>query len=406
MSGAIALIATLDTKGGEVKYLKHRIEEKGGTVHIIDTGMRGAPQAVRADVSREEVAAAAGSSLAEVEKLERGHAIEVMRRGLVKVMIAQYEGGAIAGALAIGGQDGALLAAHALQALPLGLPKMIVTPIAQGSEPFGPYVGTSDIIIMHSVIDILGVNAISEKIFDQAAGAMLGALDMRISIDLKPAKTIAATMYGNTTPVMMVAKDRLERLGYEVIIFHPNGTGGRAMEEMIERGLFSAILDMTTHEVTDELFGGFHAGGPERLEVAGRHGVPQLVVPGCVDFIIQGARGDLPDKYARRQTYYFNPEVILVRLSPEEMQQVGTVMADKLNKAEGPAGVLIPLGGFSAYAHPGGALYDEAGDRRFIDSLKNHLRPGIPVVEFDAHINDPAFAEKAVSMLVEIMPAE
>ncbi|MDP7344224.1 MAG: Tm-1-like ATP-binding domain-containing protein, partial [Alphaproteobacteria bacterium] len=144
MSGAIALIATLDTKGGEVKYLKHRIEEKGGTVHIIDTGMRGAPQAVRADVSREEVAAAAGSSLAEVEKLERGHAIEVMRRGLVKVMIAQYEGGAIAGALAIGGQDGALLAAHALQALPLGLPKMIVTPIAQGSEPFGPYVGTSD----------------------------------------------------------------------------------------------------------------------------------------------------------------------------------------------------------------------------------------------------------------------
>ncbi len=406
MAGAIALIATLDTKGPEVKYLKDRIEEKGGAVRIVDTGMRGTPQAVRADVSREEVAAAGGSSLGEVEKLERGHAIEVMRRGLVKIMTAEYERGAIAGALAIGGQDGALLAAHAMQALPLGLPKMIVTPIAQGSEPFGPYVGTSDIIIMHSVIDILGVNRISRKIFDQAAGAMLGALDMRISVDLDPAETIAVTMYGNTTPVVMVAKERLERLGYEVIVFHPNGTGGRAMEEMVARGLFSAVLDITTHEVTDEMFGGFHAGGPERLEVAGHHGVPQLVVPGCVDFIIQGACADLPEKYQERQTYYFNPEVTLVRLSPVEMEQVGRVMADKLNKAKGPTGVLIPLGGFSAYAHPGGALHNPDGDRKFIDALKSSLRPGIPVIEFDAHINGEAFAEKAVSMLLETMAVE
>ncbi len=406
MAGAIALIATLDTKGPEVKYLKGRIEEKSGTVRIIDTGMRGTPLAVQADVDRTTVANAAGSSIAEIEKLERGHAIDLMRLGLVKVLSEEHARGAIAGVLAIGGQDGALLAAHAMQALPLGLPKMIVTPIAQGSEPFGPYVGTSDIIVMHSVVDILGVNAISRKIFDQAAGAMLGALDMRVNVALPPGKTIAVTMYGNTTPVVMVAKQKLEQLGYEVIVFHPNGTGGRAMEEMIARGLFSAVLDMTTHEVTDELFGGFHAGGPERLEVAGRHGVPQLVVPGCVDFIIQGAQNDLPDKYKNRQTYYFNPEVTLVRLSHSEMQTVGTVMAEKLNKAEGPAGVLIPLGGFSAYAHAGGALYDNAGDRNFIESLKKHLRPGIPVVEFDAHINDPAFAEKAVSMLVEIMPAE
>ena len=405
MASAIALIATLDTKGPEVKYLKHRIEQKGGAVRIIDTGMRGTPLAVQADVTREQVASAAGASLAEVEKLERGHAIDLMRLGLVKLMVEEYERGAIAGALAIGGQDGALLAAHALQALPLGFPKMIVTPIAQGSEPFGPYVGTSDVIVMHSVVDILGVNAISKKIFDQAAGAMLGALDMRIDVALPPGRTIAVTMYGNTTPVVMAAKQKLEQLGYEVIVFHPNGTGGRAMEEMIARGLFTAVLDMTTHEVTDELFGGFHAGGPERLEVAGRCGVPQLVVPGCVDFIIQGAQNALPDKYKNRQTYYFNPEVTLVRLSPAEMQEVGRVMAEKLNAAKGPVGVLVPLGGFSAYAHAGGALYDADGDRQFIDALKSNLRSGIPLAEFDAHINDKAFAGKAVSMLVEIVQA-
>ena len=401
MHKAIAIIATLDTKGEEVKYLKEQIEKKGKDVLVIDSGIRGTPEAVEPDISREAVAKAAGSSIEELQEKDRGPAIGKMMEGIRKVVREAYEKGEFQGIMSIGGGDGSLLASAGMRELPIGVPKFILTPIAEGKETFGTYVGTKDIIMMHSVVDILGINEVSKKIFDIAVGAIVGMVDVNVSPEVKlmGKKLIATTMYGNTTPAVMKAKNLLEEKGYEVVVFHPNGTGGRAMEELIEQGFFTAVLDMTTHEVTDELFGGLHAGGPHRLEVAGKKGVPQVVVPGCVDFILGGPLNSLPAKYKKRKIYPFNPAATLVRASKKEMRTIAKVMADKLNKTVGPTTVLIPLDGFSMYCHEGEALYDPETDKVFIETLKEHLKPQIKVEEVNAHINDPVFAEKAVFIL-------
>jgi uncharacterized protein (UPF0261 family) len=305
--------------------------------------------------------------------------------------------------MAIGGLDGALLASAGLRALPLGVPKFLLTPIAEGNEKFGTYIGTSDMIMMHSVVDILGLNQISRKVFDNAVGAMVGMVDMNVVPRLEGRNVIAATMYGNTTPAVMRAKKVLEEKGFEVVVFHPNGTGGRAMEELIEEGLVNAVLDMTPHEIVDELFHGVHAGGPNRLEAAGKMGIPQVVVTGCLDFILLGPIANLEEKYKNRQMYFFNPAVTMVRMTHEEMATVGRVMAEKLNKATGPTRVLIPLKGFCMYCHPGEPLHDPEGDRMLIESLKKHLKPQISVQELDAHINDPEFADAAASSLMQLI---
>ena len=406
MCKTIAIVATLDTKGNEVKYLKEQIERKGKNVLVIDSGIRGTPINVKPDISREIVAEAAGSSIEILKKEDRGRAVEVMEKGIAKVVKELYALGRFNGIISIGGQDGALLASAGMRELPLGVPKFIVTPIAEGKETFGTYVGTRDIIMMHSVVDILGINEISKKIFDIAVGAIVGMVDSGVDPKICAKNLIAVTMYGNTTPAVMRAKTLLEEKGYQVIVFHPNGTGGKAMEELIEQGFFTAVLDMTTHEVTDELFDGIHAGGSHRLEAAGKKGIPQIVIPGCVDFILQGALDSLPAKYKKRKVYYFNPAVTLVRASGDEMITIGKVMADKLNKATGPTAVVIPLGGFSMYCHKGEALYDPEADRAFIKTIKKYLRSQIKVVEVEAHINDPVFAETAVSVLREMIERE
>lgn len=405
MRKTIAIIATLDTKGEEVKYLKGQIEKKGKDVLVIDSGIRGTPEAVKPDISREAVARAAGFCIEELQKKDRGPAVEAMMEGIRKVVREAYEAGGFQGIISTGGQDGALLASAGMRELPIGVPKFILTPIAQGKETFGTYVGTKDIIMMHSVVDILGINEVSRKVFDIAVGAIVGMVDADVSPEAKlpGKKLIAVTMYGNTTPAVMMAKKLLEKKGYEVVVFHPNGTGGRAMEELVEEGFFTAVLDMTTHEITDELFDGLHAGGPNRLEAAGRRGVPQVVVPGCVDFILAGPLDTLPQIYKKRKTYPFNPAVTLVRVSKKEMVAIAEVMANKLNKATGPTTVLIPLCGFSMYCHEGEALYDPESDKIFVHTLEKHLRPQIGVKKVNAHINDPEFAEEAVSTLVHMI---
>jgi uncharacterized protein (UPF0261 family) len=403
MSKTIAIVATLDTKGEEVKYLKEKIEAMGKEVLTIDSGTRGSPIGIKADISREVVAEAAGSTIKKIEKLDRGPAVELMQKGMAKVAKDLYTRGKFHAIICIGGSDGSLLASAGMRALPLGVPKFIVTPIIQGNQVIGPYIGTSDIIMMHSVIDILGVNEISQKIFDLAIGAIVGMADVTVDSRIAGTSLIAATMYGNTTPAVMTAKKLLEEKGYEVIVFHPNGTGGRAMEELIDKGVFVAVLDMTTHEITDEIVGGLHTAGPHRLEAAGKKGIPQLVVPGCVDIILQGPLANLPAKYRKRNIYYFNPAETLVRTNKKEMTKVGQVMAEKLNRATGPTMVMIPLGGFSMYCHEGEAMYNPEADKAFIRAIKKHLRPDIKVVEVDSHINDPVFAETAVSMLIEMM---
>ena len=403
MSKTIAIMATLDTKGEEVKYLKERIERRGKKVFIIDMGLRGVPAAIPTDVTRDMLAEASGSTMAVVEKMVRGEAIEIMVKGIAKVIRDSYDRGKFQGILAIGGLDGALLASAGLRALPLGVPKFLLTPIAEGEEKFGTYIGTSDMIMMHSVVDILGINQISRKVFDNAVGALVGMVDMNVVPKLEGKNVIAATMYGNTTPAVMRAKNILEEKGFEVVIFHPNGTGGRAMEELIEEGLVNAVLDMTPHEIVDELFHGVHAGGPHRLEAAGKKGIPQVVVTGCLDFILLGPIANLEEKYKKRQMYFFNPAVTMVRMTLEERATVGRVMAEKLNKATGPTRVLVPLKGFCMYCHPGEPLHDPEGDRMLIETLKKNLKPQIPVLEVDAYINDPEFADTAAAAMIQLI---
>ena len=400
MDKTIAILATMDTKGYEVKYFKEQIEKKGKKILVIDDGMLDPPLAVKPDITQETVAEAAGSSFEVVKGLGRGAAEEIMMKGVAKVLKDVYAAGRFDGVIAIGGMDGALLAAAGMRELPIGVPKLIVTPEAQGTQRFGTYMGTKDLMMMHSIVDILGINAISKNIFDVAIGAIVGMVDANVSPKIAWGKNlIATTMFGNTTPAVMRAKSLLEERGYELVVFHPNGTGGRAMEELVEQGVFTAVLDMTTHEVTGGIFGGAYPGGPHRLEVAGEKGVPQLVVPGCIDFLSLGPFDSLPAKYQKRKVYYFNPARTMVKLTRGEMATLGEVIANKLNKAIGPTVVAIPLGGFNMYSHKGEALYDPEVDRAFIKALKKHLKSEIKVTEVDAHINDPVFAETIVPLL-------
>ena len=403
MTKTVAVMATLDTKGEEVKYVKKQFGKRGVKTLVMDTGLRGTPQGVQADVTRERLAEASGSTVDKLSAMGRGEAIEVMVKGISKVVRELYAQGRFQGIMAIGGLDGALLTAGAMRTLPLGVPKLLLTPVAQGKQQFGPFVGTTDMVVMHSVIDILGINEISRKIFDTAVGAMAGMLRMNVSTKIEGKNVIAMTMYGNTTPTAMLAKKLFEKRGYEVVVFHPNGTGGMSMEEMIDQGLFNGVFDLTTHEITDWLYNGLHAGGPNRLDSAARMGVPQVVVPGCVDFILMGPVEKLEPEFKKRKTYKFNPAVSLVSTTPAEMERIASVMAEKLNRAKGPLLVLIPLRGFSMYCHPGEALFDPERDATFIQTLKSRLNPGIRVLEVDAHINDPLFAETAVAELAKLM---
>ncbi|MFQ5711669.1 MAG: Tm-1-like ATP-binding domain-containing protein [Candidatus Geothermarchaeales archaeon] len=400
----ISIIATLDTKGEEVRYLKEQIEERGKDVIIVDSGIRGAPKAVKPDIPRETVAQEAGSSIEVLQKLDRGPAVDVMMKGVANIAKKLYIAGKMDGVISIGGLDGALLATAGMKVLPIGIPKLMVTPIAQGKHTFDPFVGTKDVMMMHTVVDVVGINELTKKIFDNAVAAIVGMVDADVGAEIRGKNLIAIPMYGNTTPVVMRSKSLLEERGYEIILFHPNGTGGRAMEELIEQGIFTAVLDMTTHEITDDLFGGDHTAGPHRLEAAGKKGVPQVVVPGCIDFIIRILPvSEVERIYEGRKLYYFNPTVTLVRTNKEEMEVIGRTMADKLNKAVGPVVVVVPLRGMSMYNVKGGALYDPEADEAFLTSLKNNIDPRIEVVEVDAHINDPIFADICVSNLLDML---
>lgn len=404
MDKTIAILATMDTKGFEVKYLKDEIEYRGKKTLIIDDGMLKEPLALKPDITQHTVAEAAGSSFEVIRKLGRGQAEEIMMKGMAKVLKDAYEAGRFDGVISVGGQDGALLAAAGMRALPLGVPKLIITPIFQGQEPFGNYVGTNDLMMMHSVVDILGVNELSKKIFDTAIGAILGMVDANVSSKkLQNKNLIATTMFGNTTPLGMMVKSLLEEKGYEMVVFHPNGTGGRAMEELIEQGAFTAVFDMTPHEVTGELFGDLMRAGPDRLEAAGRKGIPQLIIPGCIDFLILGPVDSLLPKYKKRKVYHFNQAVTIVRTTKAEMALTARVMANKLNNSIGPTAVAIPLGGFSMYVHKGEELYDPEADMAFIKTFKKHLKPEIKVTEVDAHINDRIVAETVVPILIGLI---
>ncbi len=401
-SKAILIIATLDTKGPETQYLKDLIQRSGFKALVMDTGILGAP-AFESNLSRDEVAQAGGTQIEElIRNREKGRAIQAMAEGSKKIVQQLYREGKIAGIVGLGGAQGTEIGTSAMRALPVGVPKLMVSTVASGYAQFGTYVGTKDLLMMHSVVDILGLNVFSRTILSNAAGAMMGMVEKRAKIEQPEKKQIGMTIYGTTTPGCMVAKAYLESKDLEVVAFHPNGTGGRAMEEMVGEGILNGVLDMTTHELIDELVGGLHRAGPNRLEGAGRKGIPQVVVPGSIDFIVTGPASSLPPEYRKRKYIAHNPSMTLVRTSSEEMKTVGKIMASKLNEARGPTIVMIPLRGFSYPNRKGEALYDEEGNQAFMKTLKRDLK-GVKVIEIDAHINDPEFANEAAQTMEKLL---
>jgi len=401
----IALIATLDTKGAEVDYVADRIRALGGSPLVIDSGILGEPTGRPADVARDEVARAAGRDLEELRTIgTRGAAVEGMCDGVRRVLVDLWSQGRVDGALCLGGAEGALLGAAGMHALPVGVPKLIVSPSASGRRAFGPFMGETDTCVMHSVIDILGINPISRAVFDNAAAAIVGmARDAGNPVGEMGAATIAITMLGQTTPGVMRLRERLADAGLDTVIFHANGVGGPAMERLLEQGAVGGVVDFTLSEIANSVKHGIHATGPERLTVAGRLGIPQVVVPGCVDFFNQGAPETLPEEYRARRTYFHNPVATLVGTSPEEMREIARTIGERLAGARGPVSVITPTRGFSLSGVPGQPLWDDDANTAFLEALPAALEPGIAFEAVDADVNAPELADRVAELAVGLL---
>jgi len=400
MAKTVALLGALDTKGAEYAFVKQCIEARGHRTLLIDVGVLGPPR-IEPDVSREEVARAAGVELAAlVEKKDRGEAVAAMSRGAAVVVPRLYAEKKFDAVMALGGGGGTSVACGAMRALPLGVPKVMVSTVA-GTDVSG-YVGVQDIVMIPAVVDVSGVNRISRRVFAQAAGAVCGMLETEIPPgEDKP--LVAASMFGNTTPCVEAAKAILEQAGYEVLVFHATGIGGKTMENLIAAGLIAGVLDITTTEWADELVGGVLAAGPTRLEAAARRGIPAVVTPGCLDMVNFWAPETVPEKFKDRKFYPHNPNITLMRTTPAECRQLGRIIAEKLNKSTGPVRVLIPLRGLSMIDAEGGPFWWPEADRALFQALKQNLREDIPLIELDCNVNDPPFAQHCAETLLEGM---
>ena len=403
----IALIGTLDTKGEEIGYVRDRLLALGARPLVIDTGILGEPSGCEPDIPHAEVAAAAGDDLAGVRDAgSRGAAVERMLAGVRAVCLRLYAEGRLDGALCLGGAEGGLMGAAAMHALPVGVPKLIVTPSASGRREFAPFMGETDTVVMHSVVDILGLHPISRAIFDNAAAAVVGmARDGGGAVGDLGERTVGVTMLGQTTPGVMVLREKLLEAGHAPVIFHANGVGGPAMEKLAAVGALAGIVDYTLSELANSLMDGVHATGPDRLRVAGRRGLPQVVVPGCCDFFNQGAPHTLPERFRGRKSYYHNPVATLVRLSVQEGVELGELIAERLAGSTGPVRVIAPTRGFSLADAEGGDLWDPEADRAFLDALRDALRTDFAYEEVDAHVDDPAFAELVADRYLSLVRA-
>lgn len=403
MSKAIAIIGTLDTKGEEVAYLRELILSRGHPVVVIDAGVLGQPTC-EADILREAVARAGGGDLRElVAGGDKGRAIQTMIAGSREILLRLYAEGRLAGAIALGGGQGTAIGTAAMQALPIGFPKLMVSTIASGANTFEPYVGTTDMTLMHSVADIAGINAITRRILNNAAAAIAGMADAGDLPDAQQNAIIGATMLGLTTPCVLQARAHLESWGYEVITFHPNGTGGRCLERLVEERLMQGVMDLSLQEITGYVCRGLFDAGAERLKAAGQFGLPQVVAPGGTDYIVLGPLDSLSKEQRSRPRVVHNPNITLVRTSREEMERVGQIIASRLNAARGGVCVLIPTEGFSASNQPGQAFHDPEADLGLIEALESNLEPHIELIKVKVHINDPAFSEIAARKMHILM---
>ena len=407
MRPRVLVIATFDTKETEARFLANSIKEAECETILMNPGIL-APAQNPVDIDREKIAEAAGSSIEALENTsDKSLCINTMIKGAGIVAKRLYDEGRIDGVIAIGGAQGTNIGTAAMRALPFGVPKFMVSTVASGRATFGSFVDTRDIIMMHSVADIQGLNTITRRVLTNAAHAIVGMVKGG-SDDAEAAATrkgsVAVSMLGTTTPGALAAKEMLEERGYDFVAFHQNGTGGIAMEDMLSEGLFVAALDINLHEVGDRYYGGLHGAIRDyRLETAGRLGIPQVVAPGSVNYCVLGPYEEVPADMKARPHIIHNPTLTLVRLTPEELTEVGRITAEKINKATGPIHVYMPLRGFSYPDREGGEHWWPEGNEAFITSLKKHLDKRVPYDEVDAHINDREFIEIAVSELFRML---
>ena len=401
MKKTIVLLGRLDSKGDEYAYVKSQILRGDFDVIVGDTGTRGAPQ-FKPDISREEVAQAAGVRIQDVvDPTDENKEIRVMMEGASRIAQRLRDSGRLDGIMCLGGSRGTAIGTAAMRSLPFGIPKVMVSTIASGD--MRPYVGTKDITFIHSVTDILGLNRMTKRLLAYAAGAIMGAVAADTGFETSGRPFIAMSSMGGINRAVFSAQKTLEDKGFEVVAFHTVGTGGRALEEAVEQGLIDGVLDLVTHELTDHLYGGFCDAGPARLEAAGKKGIPQVVAPGCLDFIVFSPPEKIPEGLRDRKVYRHTPEVAVIRANKAEMAFIGKVMAEKLNRALGPLAVIVPSQGFSPANRPGKPLYDPEADRAFVEGLRQNLKPSVRLVEVNAHINDELFAKQAVDLLCELM---
>ena len=385
----VALLGTLDTKGHEYAFLRDRLRERGMDVLVVDAGVH-EPHGIDPDVARDEVARAAGADVGELAAAgDRGAAVAAMAEGAEAVIRRLHADGRLDGVLALGGSGGSSIATRAMRALPVGVPKLMVSTVASGDTR--PYVGAVDVTMMYSVVDISGVNRVSAKIMANAAGAIAGMVEAAApALEAKP--LVGATMFGVTTPCVTRARERLEELGYEVLVFHATGAGGQSLEALVRDGFLAGVLDTTTTELADELVGGVLSAGPERLEAAGAAGVPQVVSLGALDMVNFGPRETVPPKFETRNLYVHNPTVTLMRTTPDECAELGRRIGRKLSRATGPTALFVPLKGVSMIAVEGQPFHDTEADAALLAGLHETLGDAVEVHEVETDINDPAFA--------------
>lgn len=400
----IAVAGTFDTKGKEFLYVKELIEELGLKTYMINTGVFNSE--IEVDVSNKEIAKEAGYDIDDiVSRRDRAMATEALSKGMELLIPRLYAEGKFDGIISFGGSGGTSLVTPAMRALPIGVPKMMVSTMASGNV--SQYVGTSDIIMMPSIVDVAGLNKISKTIFKNAVLAIAGMVGMadkikKVEEDEKP--LIAATMFGVTTPCVDFAKEYLEERGYEVLVFHATGTGGKTMESLIDAGFFKGVLDITTTEWCDEIVGGVLGAGPNRLEAAGRNHVPQVVSVGALDMVNFGPIDTIPEKFKSRNLYKHNPTVTLMRTTVEENIKFGQKIAEKLNASFGKTVLILPLKGVSMIDAPGQPFYGSKEDEALFDTLKNNIdKDKVNIVEMDNNINEKAFAQRAAEELIKML---
>ena len=400
MSRTACLVGTLDTKGPEFEFLKERIEANNVGTYVINTGILGEPH-FEPEVSAEQVAEAGGTSLTALKSEgDRGNSVAAMANGAARIVERLNDDGVIDGIISLGGSAGTTIGTTAMRALPVGVPKLMVSTLASGDT--SPYVDTKDITMTYSVVDIAGVNSLSRQILTNAAGAIAGMINAEVpAADDKP--LIAATMFGVTTPCVTRLRTRLQNAGFEVVVFHATGSGGRAMEKLIRSGFFAGVADVTTTEWCDEVVGGVLSAGSDRLTAAAESSVPQVVSCGALDMVNFWAVGTVPEHFQARRFHAHNANVTLMRTSPNECARIGKAIAQRLSRARAPVTLVLPLGGVSAIDAPGQPFFAPEANTALFDALRAHAGPNVNLVALDLHINDNAFADALASHLIELL---